>query len=110
MLIATRVLKLKKLESEIAVPIRLYAPTNAGLSWACRIEISWPSEPFELDVHGEDAIQALDLALKTLGAAIYASDHHATGKLVWLEHGRGYGFPVMNNMRDMLVGDDKKFF
>jgi hypothetical protein len=29
---------------------------------------------------------------------------------LWLEPGRGYGFPVPNNIRDLLVGDDKKFF
>jgi hypothetical protein len=49
------------------------------------------------------------LALKTIGAQIYASDHHASGKLMWLEPGKGYGFPVTNNLRDLLVGDDKKF-
>ena len=27
----------------------------------------------------------------------------------WLEPGRGYGFPVPDNIRDLLVGDDKRF-
>jgi hypothetical protein len=55
-------------------------------------------------------VQALELALRTIGAQIYASDHHASGKLMWLEPGKGYGFPVTSNLRDLLVGDDKDLF
>jgi hypothetical protein len=29
--------------------------------------------------------------------------------LVWEAPGQGYGFPVPNNIRDLLVGEDKKF-
>jgi hypothetical protein len=59
---------------------------------------------------GVDDVQAIAIALQMIGAFLYASDHHASGKLVWLEAGKGYGFPVPNNLRDMLIGDDKKFF
>jgi hypothetical protein len=56
---------------------------------------------------GVDAVQALDLAMRMIGAQIYASDHHASGKLMWLEPGKGYGFPVTKGIRDLLTGDDR---
>ena len=52
-------------------------------------------------------MQALHLALELIGAQIYASDHHASGKLMWLEPGKGYGFPVTRGIRDILLGDDR---
>ncbi len=58
---------------------------------------------------GSDAVQALLIALQMIGSEIYASAHHAAGRLVWLEPGHGYGFPVSNNVRDLLIGDDKTF-
>ena len=60
-----------------------------------------------MEAMGVDAVQALELALKMIGAFVYATDHHASGNLMWLEPGRGYGFPVTNNIRDLLIGDDK---
>ena len=62
-----------------------------------------------MPIGGVDSVQALDLALRAVGAQLYASDHHASGNLVWEEPGKGYGFPVTNNIRDLLVGDDKRF-
>jgi hypothetical protein len=58
---------------------------------------------------GEDAMQALELAMKMIGTLIYTSDHHESGHLRWLEAGQGYGFPVPNSLRDLLVGDDMTF-
>jgi hypothetical protein len=73
------------------------------------VEIDWPEGTLEAAAVGVDAVQALDLALRMVGTQIYASDHHASGKLRWLEPGKGYGFPVTKGIRDLLVGDDKKF-
>jgi hypothetical protein len=109
MLIATRVLKLRSASGEIEIPIRLFAPEPAAVDWLCRFEIDWPDEKLSRFAVGIDAAQALQLALTMIGVQIYASDHHASGKLMWLEPGKGYGFPVTNNIRDLLVGDDKKF-
>jgi len=61
-----------------------------------------------MDAGGIDSVQALELALRMIGAIIYASDHHASGNLMWEAPGQGYGFPVPNNIRDLLVGEDKK--
>jgi hypothetical protein len=55
-------------------------------------------------------VQALELTLRIIGAQIYASDHHASGNLMWLAPGDGYGFPVTTGIRDLLIGNDKKFF
>jgi hypothetical protein len=54
-------------------------------------------------------VQALLIAMQMIGAEIYASNYHDSGKLRWLVADRGYGFPVTNNIRDLLVGDDKAF-
>jgi len=40
------------------------------------------------------------------GIEIYTSEYHRQGKLSWCELGRGYGFPVTANVRDLLQGDD----
>ena len=58
---------------------------------------------------GVDAVQALLFALQMIGAEVYTSSQHQSGRLEWLERGRGYGFPVPDNIRDLLVGDDKRF-
>ena len=65
--------------------------------------------PFALDAVGVDTVQALELALKLIGAQIYSSDYHESGQLEWCEARKGYGFPVPNTIRDLLVGDDKKY-
>jgi hypothetical protein len=101
------VLKLRQGSSEIAVPIRIFAPEQHDIDWACRFEIGWPDETTTMEIMGVDAVQALELAMKTIGAFIYSTDHHASGNLMWLEPGTGYGFPVSYNIRDILIGHDK---
>ncbi len=32
------------------------------------------------------------------------------GILMWQALGNGYGFPVPNEIRDLLIGDDKSLF
>jgi len=59
--------------------------------------------------HGVDRFQALFLTLQKIGADIYFSDYHKTGRLYFERQGSGYGFPVPKNARDLLVGDDKRF-
>lgn len=108
MVIATRVLKLRRGPGEIPVPIRVFAPEQREIDWACRFEIDWPDETTSLEAWGVDSVQALELALRMTGAVIYSSDHHALGNLIWEAPGQGYGFPVPNGIRDLLVGDDKK--
>jgi hypothetical protein len=108
--IATRVLTLRRAEADVEIPIRVFAPEPEPRDWSCRFEIGWPEGTFTMAVFGVDAVQALELALRIIGAHIYASEHHKSGKLMWLEPGDGYGFPLTSGSRDLLIGNDKKFF
>jgi hypothetical protein len=110
MLIATRVLKLRRPTGDIEIPIRIFAPEQKATDWTCKFEVGWPDGTITMAAGGVDAVQALEMALRMIGAFIYASDHHTSGRLAWLEPGKGYGFPVTKGIRDLLVGDDKKFF
>lgn len=107
MLIATRVLTLRRTTGDIEIPIRIFAPRQETTDWSCKFEVDWPDGAWTMAAGGVDAVQAFELALKMIGAQIYASDHHASGNLVWLEPGKGYGFPVPSGIRDLLVGDDR---
>ena len=108
MVIATRVLKLRRPTGQIDIPIRIFAPQRRGDNWMCHFEIDWPDEIVALDAGGVDSVQAMELALRMIGAFIYGSDHHASGNLIWEAPGQGYGLPVPNTIRDLLVGEDKK--
>jgi len=44
-----------------------------------------------------------------IGSEIYTSDYHKSGHLSSHESWRGYGFPVPQNLRDLLIGDDAKY-
>lgn len=109
MIIATRVLKLRRAQGDIEIPIRIFAPEPQEIDWSCQVEIDWPDEKLTRVVVGVDAMHAIELALRLVGAQIYTSDYHESGELEWLEPGKGYGFPVPNSIRDLLVGDDKRY-
>ncbi len=110
MLIASRILKLRKGNDEIPIPIRIFAPVQAdGGSWFCHYEIDWPGENQRMDVGGADSMQALVLALHIIGAVIYTSNYHKAGVLFFDAPDNGYGFPVVPTLRDLLQGDDTKY-
>jgi hypothetical protein len=109
-IIAQRMLVLLNKSQPIEIPIRIHAPERAKVDWICRFEIGWPGGTAERWGAGSDAVQALLIALQMIGAEIYASDHHRSGELSWFAPGRGYGFPVSGNIRDLLVGDDAEYF
>jgi hypothetical protein len=108
-IIATRSLKLSRPGGDTEIQVRISAPEKAKIDWICRFEIDWPDAKAERWGAGSDAVQALLIAMQMIGAEIYASNYHDSGKLRWLVADRGYGFPVTNNIRDLLVGDDKAF-
>lgn len=97
-------------DADVTIPIRVYMPIPEPLDWSCRVEISWPDSLWARDVTGVDAIQAFELALRLVGTELYMSDLHRDGRLVWLERGQGYGFPVAGAIRDVLVGEDRRRF
>lgn len=109
MIIATRVLTLRRATGDIEIPIRIFAPEQQEVDWGCRFEIDWPEGMEAKTLIGIDAVQALDHVLKVIGVLLYTSQHHKSGELMWLGPGDGYGFPVPISQRDLLIGDDKTF-
>jgi hypothetical protein len=110
MVIASRTLVCRSSGGEIAVPISILAPEQSDSDWICRFSIGWPEGNVERWGAGSDAVQAMIIALQMIGAEIYASELHKSGRLTWFAPGQGYGFPVTGNIRDLLIGDDKRFF
>lgn len=111
MIIATRVLKLRRPEGYIEFPVHIFAPKQKGEAWSGRVEIGWPGTPQPIDVNGcVDAVHVIETSMRLIGAVLYASMPHSTGDLVWQEPGNGYGFPVLEDMREVLQGEDKRRF
>lgn len=108
-MIAERLLKLSDRGGTVDVSVRIFAPEQEARSWSCRYEILWPDGKRTANAHGVDSTQALLVALQMIGAELYTSDHHKAGRLMFDEPGRGYGFPVTQSLRDLLVGEDAKY-
>lgn len=111
--IATRLLRVIVDGRATDVPVRLYAPVEEGPRiWYAWTEIDWPDGLHGIRAYGVDAMQALILALNMIGIHLYTSGYHEDGVLSWAApgDGRGYGFPVPSGIRDLLVGDDAKYF
>ena len=95
---------------EVSISINIYAPLRGEHDWSCAYEIAWPDMPRRGFGYGVDGMQALLLALQAIGTEVYTSDYHRSGWLYWEKPGRGYGFPVPSTIRDLLVGDDARFY
>lgn len=110
MIIGTRSLKLRQGQNDASVAVRVFMPERGANSWTTRYEIDWPEATRKGVAHGLNSVQALMLALKMVGSEIYTSNYHKSKKLMWERPGQGYGFPVSQNIRDLLEGDDAKYF
>jgi hypothetical protein len=110
MVVATRMLTLKTESGEIGVPIRVFAPEKEDSGWSCRYQIDWPEGTEDMKAAGADSMQALIIAMKMIGADLYSSSYHRSGKLRFEAQGSGYGFPVVTSIRDLLEGDDATYF
>jgi hypothetical protein len=109
--IATRTITLRDSGRDIDIPIRVLAPVQReARAWSCHYEIDWPEGKEARDIWGYDSVQAILLTFQAIGADIYTSSYHKSGNLFCERFGDGYGFPVPNNMRDLLEGDDTKYF
>lgn len=97
-------------EGDVKVAVIVGESFASGGDWGCRYDIRWPDGGESGTVYGVDAIQAVELTFRTIGALIYTSDAHRSGNLFWEKPGQGYGFPVPNTIRDLLIGDDARFF
>src|SRR6185295_13630456 len=109
MIIATRILEQKVGQVRQKVAVQLHAPEETKDDWVCRFDIDWPEGKLERWGSGVDAVQALLFSLNMIGTLLYTSDANKSGELVWLKEGKGFGFPVPSNIRDLLVGDDEKY-
>ncbi|MGA3309842.1 MAG: hypothetical protein ABSD08_14680 [Xanthobacteraceae bacterium] len=109
MIIADRSLKLHQGQSDVDVAVRIFLPERNEGAWATKYEIDWPEGTRKGIAQGLDSVQSLLFALKMIGAEIYTSDYHKSGNLMWSEPGQGYGFPVSQNLRDFLQGEDAEF-
>ncbi len=93
--------------SEVTVRLFHPEPYPDHSGYQCRVKVEWPSKTQDLHVGGVDAIQAVILALQTLGAIINTSEEAKEGRLVWFEQGSGFGLPVSKGIGDLLQGEDK---
>ena len=109
MVIAHRRLVISSPSGDIEVPVRLFQPEEEDGMWICRYEIDWPNGRKSYFGAGVDGMQALILALQTIGVEIYTSEYHEAGTLRWFEPSEGYGFPACSSLRDALIGDDAKY-
>jgi len=109
MIVAGRSLKLRQGHNDTDIAVRIFAPQSDQDGWSCKYEIEWPEGKREGAAVGFDSVQALLLALTMVGAEIYTSDYHKSGDLMWTGPHQGYGFPVSQNLRDLLEGHDTKF-
>jgi hypothetical protein len=105
--IAGRVLTMQVGRRAVEVPITIYAPVDKGDHWRCMFEIGWPDKPKLGAGNGIDAPQALLIALKFVGAELYASKAHADGRLKCPGERAGYGFPLPWTMREEAEGEDR---
>jgi hypothetical protein len=110
MIIASRTLHIQDHDQVHDVLIEVHQPKLVdGQFWQCHWSIAWPDQTYRQFAESQDSISALFSALKMIGAMLYASEAHRDGALYWLEPGMGYGFPVTNNIRDLLVGHDARY-
>jgi hypothetical protein len=45
-----------------------------------------------------------------IGIDLYSSDYHRKRKMWWAKPIAGYGFPVPKGAREILIGEDQKYF
>jgi hypothetical protein len=109
MVIALRSLTYAPLDgsADPRIGVRMYAPEDFGGASKCRFEIDWPHRQYVSQGAGADDYLAIELTLQAIGMTIYRSPYHESGRLWPTQPGPGYGFPVLRNMRKLLIGDDR---
>ena len=106
-MVAQRVLKFDIEGDEVEVPIRIHLPIQKDDHRQCDYEIGWPTAVRRSAARGIDSVQSLLIAMQKIGAEIYTSAAHRSGKLKWERRGGGYGFPLHSGIHDLHEGDDK---
>jgi hypothetical protein len=100
--IATRELTLA---SATTVTVRIGKPElfSDGLNWYCPYQVDGIGNGRVRRAGGIDAVQALELALKMIGAELYTSAAAKSGSLTWDAASKpsDLGFPVPDAIRDL---------
>jgi hypothetical protein len=110
MIIGTRTLTVDTPTGERSVEIRIFAPEQSVGHWTCRYEIDWPEGTKKASMDGADALAAIHGAMMFIGIDLYASPYHEKRKMWWARPFVGYGFPVPKGAREILTGEDQKYF
>ncbi|WP_137150592.1 hypothetical protein [Devosia sp. FKR38] len=110
MIIAVRTLNINSAGKVTPVDVRIFMPEADDHVFICRYEIDWPDGTIASRAQGNDMVEALHLALHKLGSEMYMSRYHHEGTLSWRPGWVGYNFPLPKNGRDLLIGDDQRFF
>jgi hypothetical protein len=96
--IAQRVLNL---DGSPTVRVAIDAPKEgAQKEWVCGFAIHGLQSDIRSSVGGYDAIQAVQLAMQTVGVILYVSPEYEAGRLLW-EDDRDLGFPLPATARDL---------
>jgi len=109
-MIGTRTLHVTTATGRHDVTVELATPRQTAEGWTCEFTIGWPDNPVSSRAVGNDGLEAALLAQQKIGVMIYMSRYHAEGRLSWRKDCSGYGFPVPKNGRDLLIGDDQRFY
>lgn len=110
MTIGTRILTLLTEDGPRPVAIRMLQPRAWEGLYRCDYEIHWPDGTAKSFAAGNDELHAIMLAMQKIAQDLYMSRAHAERRLSWIKPWVGYGFPMPANGRELLIGDDKRFY
>jgi 23S rRNA (cytidine1920-2'-O)/16S rRNA (cytidine1409-2'-O)-methyltransferase len=89
------------------VAVEIFMPVNddddRGPAWKCEFCITGLSRVIDRAAYGVDPVQALMLALKTVGVELNFSEERKANLLFWSEPNDDLGFPVTKNVSEDLT-------
>ncbi len=78
---------------EVPITVRWFQPESDGQDHFCRFSIQiGTGEPYERQIYGVDSVQALLLAMETVGVDLYIQDP----PVFWFNPGDDLGLPVVD--------------
>ncbi|MFZ1988972.1 MAG: TlyA family RNA methyltransferase [Alphaproteobacteria bacterium] len=89
------------------VAVEIFMPVNddddRGPAWKCEFCITGLSRIIDRAAYGVDAVQALILALKTVGVELDVSEERKANLLFWFEPNDDLGFSITENITQDLT-------
>ncbi|RUT29368.1 hypothetical protein EMQ25_14710 [Arsenicitalea aurantiaca] len=108
--IGVRRLTVQTSDGERGVIVAVFPPEPLGDKWICAYEIGWPEGMARSRAQGNDALHAMLLCQQKIGMELYMSRYHHERRMWWRKPWDGYGFPLPKEGRDLLIGDDARFY